>query len=428
MTALPSTASEPGLARTYYPLSALGHLSPRADIALLTGGGDRPYVFGLRNALLEQGLRVDVVGSDTLFAPELLTTDGLRFLNLQESWPPEGGLLHRLSKVALFYFKLIRYVAASAPPILHILWNHHQKLELIDRTLLMVIYRLLGKRIVMTAHNVNTAKRDGHDGWLNRWTLGFQYRLCDHIFVHTEAMLRELAADFGIPATHSSVIPFGINNSIPTTSLTPAQARHRLGLAPDHRVVLFFGRIQPYKGLEHLVEALIRVQAQSTDAQIYRLVIAGLPMKEYEGYWQKIEQRIRESSLNGAVVLAAEHIPESEVEVYFKAADVTVLPYVGIYQSGVLFLSSSFGLPVIATDVEAFSSEIVVGETGFLVRPGDPVHLAEQLDHYFNSPLYQELETRRPKIFEHVERLHSWSLVGRLTRSVYDRLRTGSRP
>ena len=419
-------SAPPEIGETYYSLSAVGRISPRADIALLTGGGDRPYVFGLRNALLEQGLTVDVVGADVLFAPELVSTPGLRFLNFQESWPPEGPLLHRLLRVLYFYAKLLWYVAATAPPVLHILWNHHQKLEHFDRTALMLIYKLFGKRLVMTAHNVNTAKRDGYDSWLNRFTLGIQYRLCDHVFVHTEAMLRELTTDFNFPPSRASVIPFGINNSIPTTDLSHEGARRCLGLDPADRIVLFFGRIQPYKGLQHLVEAMIQLMGNSPEASRYRLIIAGQPMKEYENYWREIEDRIDQSGIRSRVLLAIEHIPESEVERYYKAADIAVLPYVGIYQSGVLFLSYSFGVPVLATEVEAFASEIVVGETGFLARPGDPAHLAAQLQRYFESPLFEQLEMNRSKIFEYVNHHHSWSLVGRLTRNVYDRLQNVS--
>ena len=72
---------------------------------------------------------------------------------------------------------------AAQPKIFHILWNN--KFEFFDRTLLMLYYKLLGKKIVFTAHNVNIRKRDGNDSWLNRFSLKIQYQLVDHIFVHT---------------------------------------------------------------------------------------------------------------------------------------------------------------------------------------------------------------------------------------------------
>ncbi len=96
----------------------------------------------------------------------------------------------------MYYAKLIRYAATAKPRIFHILWNN--KFELFDRTLLMLYYKLLGKKIVFTVHNVNAGRRDSKDTRLNRLTLRIQYRLADHIFVHTEKMKRELIEEFGV--------------------------------------------------------------------------------------------------------------------------------------------------------------------------------------------------------------------------------------
>ena len=88
----------------------------------------------------------------------------------------------------------------------------------------MVYYRLLGKKLVVTAHNVNAGKRDANDSWLNRLSLKIQYNLADHIFVHTKGMKNELVADFRIPSDKVSAIPFGI---IPFryASLSSAEAK-----------------------------------------------------------------------------------------------------------------------------------------------------------------------------------------------------------
>ncbi len=95
---------------------------------------------------------------------------------------------------------------------------------------------------------------------------------------------------------------------------------------------------------------------------------------------------------SGRVLLRADFIPDDETEVYFKAADVLVLPYRHIYQSGVLFLGHSFGLPVLAADVGSLKDDIVEGKTGFVFRPEDPVDLAKTIERYFASDLYAELE------------------------------------
>jgi glycosyltransferase involved in cell wall biosynthesis len=119
------------------------------------------------------------------------------------------------------------------------------------------------------------------------------------------------------------------------------------------------------------------------------------------------------------VLLKAEYIPDEETEVYFKASDVLVLPYTHIYQSGVLFLGHSFGLPALAADVGSLKDEIVEGKTGFVFKPEDPIHLARAIECYFASDLFRDLTTRRQQIREYAEKQHSWDAVGQLTMGVY---------
>src|ERR1039457_6707301 len=111
--------------------------------------------------------------------------------------------------------------------------------------MLMLYYRLLGKKIVFTAHNINIGQRDGTDSWLNRRTLKFQYRSCDYIFVHTRRMKEELVSEFDVAGHKVGVIPFGVNRPVPDTALSLPAARQRLGVAPEHKTILFFGNIAP---------------------------------------------------------------------------------------------------------------------------------------------------------------------------------------
>src|SRR5262249_27688583 len=152
-----------------------------------------------------------------------------------------------------YYVRLIGYATNANPKLFHILWNN--KFQLFDCTVLMLYYRVLGKKIVFTAHNVNAGKRDENDSWLNRMSLKIQYGLCDHVFVHTEGMKAEMRSEFAIPENKVSVIPFGINNTVPNTSLSRAEAKRQLGISKDDKALLFFGNIAPYKGLEYLIAA-----------------------------------------------------------------------------------------------------------------------------------------------------------------------------
>jgi glycosyltransferase involved in cell wall biosynthesis len=282
----------------------------------------------------------------------------------------------------------------------------------------MLYYRLLGKTIVLTLHNVNAGTRDRNDTRLNRLSLRIQYQLADHFFVHTEKMKLELIDAFGMPPARITVVPFGINNAVRNTGLPPAEARRRLGIREGEKTILFFGNITPYKGLEYLTIAFQQLLGRRDD---YRLVIAGKPDR-FESYWQRIAESTREHVRRGRILLRPEFIPDDETEVYFKAADVLVLPYRHIYQSGVLFLGCSFGLPALVADVGALKDEIVEGKTGFVFRPDDPADLTRTIERYFASDLYAELDARREGIRDYAMQRHSWAVVAQMTMSVYGSL------
>jgi D-inositol-3-phosphate glycosyltransferase len=386
------------------------------DVALLTGCQDRHYAFGVATALANDGVFVDVIGSDEIDSPEFHTSEHLRFLNFRHGLRSNAGLPHKLAKLVGYYSRLLVYVSRSSPRILHILWNH--KLKYFDRTILMLYYKLLRKKVVLTAHNVNQARRDATDSWLNRVTLKIQYRLCDHILVHTDKMRNELRQDFGVAAAAITVIPYPVNNALPDTDLTPGQAKQRLGLGEGDRTILFFGRIVPYKGIEYLIGAfdiLAREQAAA-----YKLILAGEPMKEAEGYIRDIRHSLSERIAAGTAIVRAEFIPDEDIEVYLKGADVLVLPYREIFQSGVLIMAYSFGLPVVATDVGSFREDVIEGKTGFLSATADPAVLAKTIARYFASDLYRDLKSRRPELKAYVNRKHSWQTVAGLTRDAYE--------
>ena len=384
------------------------------QVSLLTGGFDRPYAFGLSMALISKGMCLDVIGSTEVDSPEMHTTPRLNFLNLQGNPREQAGRVRRIRKVLIFYARLFRYAAAANAKIFHILWNN--KIHLFDRTLLMFYYKLLGKKIVFTSHNVNAGRRDANDSWLNRLTLRIQYQTADHIFVHTEKMKSELLEDFGVGNEAVTIIPFGINNSVPDTELTPSRARQRLGIESKAKTILFFGAIRQYKGLEHLVGAFQRIAP--TDEN-YRLVIAGEVKKGAEEYFRNIQNTIEGDPCRKQVIQKIEFVPDDETEVYFKAADVLVLPYSEIFQSGVLFLAYSFGLPVIAADVGSFRDDILPGKTGFLCRSCSAVDLANTLETYFASDLYKTLSMQRPEIRDYAMGRNSWSVVADKTSKVY---------
>lgn len=406
------------LSSSPYASSHLGNGIPEIKIGLLTGCRDKHYALAVAMGLASEGVGVDVVGSNDIDSPELHTTANLQFLKLRMNRGNQVNVAKKIITILIYYAKLMRYIAGSSPKILHILWNN--ELEWFDRTLLMLWCKVLGKKIALTAHNVNTARRDCKDSWMNQTTLKFQYRLCDQILVHTPKMKDELCKEFGVGEGAVTVIPYPLNCAVPSTELAPAEAKHRLGLRSEERAILFFGKLRPYKGVELLLDAFLLI-APDQHAN-YRLILAGEPKKGAEDYLRGIQESVDNCFSKGQVLLKAEFIADEEMELYFKAADVLVLPYKEIFQSGILFVAYRFGLPVIATDVGSFREDIIEGRTGFICKAADPGDMAKAVETYFASDLFRNLRVRRHELIEYANAIHSWSAVAKVTQNAYARM------
>ncbi len=388
-------------------------------ISLITGGKDKHYAMGLAAALLGAGARFDFIGNDEMDLPELNADARVNFFNLRGDQSINAGPVAKMTRVLAYYGRLMRYALTARPRIFHILWNN--KFEFFDRTLLMFYYRLLGKKIVFTAHNINAGARDASDSFLNRLTLKIQYRLCAHIFVHTNKMRDELVEIYGIKPGNISVIPLGFYGNVPNTSLTPAQAKQKLGLKSGEKAVLFFGNIAPYKGVEYLVTAFAELARKDAS---YRLIIAGRPKGPPE-YWAEIRKQIADSGMKERTLQNIEYIADEEIEIYFKAGDVLVQPYTHIFQSGVLIMGLSFGTPVIAADVGSLKEDVIEGRNGFIFPSRDAAALKGTIEKFFEGDLYRNLESKRREIREHTLDRNSWDKVAHVTLDVYANLAKG---
>lgn len=383
-------------------------------VTVLTGGIDNHYACGLGKSLARSGVSVDLICNTDLDTYDMRNTPNLRLMTLYGNPSQSQGMSRKLLACVRVYLRLIYHAATSSARIVHILWNY--KVPVFDRTVLLAYYKAIGKQVVFTAHNVNAAERDGVDSFINRLSLRIQYHLLDHIFVHTEKMKQQLMKTFGVREKKITIIPFGAYDMVPQTTLTPAEAKDRLELKNSDRTILFFGRIAPYKGIDFLLQAFEQLAAQDKS---YRLIIAGEPMKELAGQWVRLQQAIEQSPVREQVRQDVRFIEDSEIELYFKAADVLVLPYTEIFQSGVLFMAYSFGLPVIASDVGSFRQDIIEGVNGFVCRPCDALDLSRVIETYFSSELFKRLDEQRASIQRVIRERHSWEIVAGKTGGVY---------
>src|SRR5436189_5850816 len=115
-----------------------------------------------------------------------------------------------------------------------------------------------------------------------------------------------MTSEFRISESKVSVIPFVINNTVPSTRLSSAQAKRQLGISESDKALLFFGNIAPYKGLEYLISAFKELLNKDRS---YRLIIVGKP-KGSECYWKQVRQGIARSGIRDRVIEKIEYIPD----------------------------------------------------------------------------------------------------------------------
>ncbi|MGD0591893.1 MAG: glycosyltransferase [Bacteroidota bacterium] len=382
-------------------------------ISILNAGQQTDYLYGLVSGLVEiPTLEIEVIDSDSSVGV-FEAFHHVSLFNLRGDNISPQSIFIKMWRIGRYYIRLLCYTAFTRSDIFHIQWEN--SIALFDRTLLNLYYKLLGKKLVFTAHNVYREARDSTATPLRWLSLKVMYHLVDRIIVHTPKMKEELCSLFHVSPEKVIIIPHGINNRAQKKGITQEDARQKLGIVPTAHVVLFFGQIDEYKGIETLIDAAALLVQK--DPSII-LIVAGKPKRQSD-YVLKLKKQVGKSLPEKNVILRLHFIPENDVETYFSAADCVVLPYKRIFQSGVLFLAYRFGVPIIATDVGSFAEDVVDRVTGFICKPNDAEDMAAQLRKYFNSTLFHRREETRASIIELAEKKYSWTNIGRQTYEVY---------
>ena len=155
-------------------------------------------------------------------------------------------------------------------------------------------------------------------------------------------------------------------------------ARQELGLDSEAPVALYFGFVRAYKGLVHLLDAM--PEAVARVPRLHLLVVG-----EFWDDRSAYEEIVRRHHLQDSVTIIDRYVPNEEVASYFKCADLVVLPYVTATGSGIVQVAYGFGKPVLTTTVGSLPEVVDDGETGYLVRPGDPAAIASAMVDFFAS-------------------------------------------
>ena len=201
----------------------------------------------------------------------------------------------------------------------------------------LVRLRRLGYRIAWTCHNLFPHEsRSRVADYVVRMAMA---RMSDIVVVHSRRMTAEMGRWF-LRKKNVYAVPLGHFIGCYPNGTSRETARRRLGLPERSFVYLFFGIVRPYKGVEELIDAFRAVPNEDSV-----LIVAGKPMsREYK------EALTKRAEGDGRVRLALGHIADEDLQLYFNAADLTVLPFRKISTSASLLLALSFGSAVVIPD------------------------------------------------------------------------------
>lgn len=328
-----------------------------------------PYQYLLAGALSKQGVRIEHLSS----------------------LPSCYWLMKNRKKVQIFHFHW-----------LHILyyWERRTPVRFFGFVIKLIFAKLLGYKIVWTVHNLIPHERTFPlIDILGRFTI---ITLANALIVHCKYAKNKITQNFFRKKT---IYIIGHGNYIEKypCSISKERARQVLGINGNAFVYLFFGKIRPYKGLEALVKSFQKIQTDNT-----LLFIAGKAEHlAKKGLWQDIAKN------NSNIKLCMNFIPDEEIQYFFMAADVLVIPFLNVLTSGSIILGLSFGLPVIAPSLGCLP-ELITPRAGVLYNPLDSEGLLKAL----LSIKGKDREKMRYEVDKISKRLN-WDIIGRKTKQVY---------
>jgi glycosyltransferase involved in cell wall biosynthesis len=351
-----------------------------------------PYDHALCAALARAGARTRLQTSRFAYGP-VPAADGYERVErfYRRAGGAAGSRRRFAAKMAQHVPDMLGYRRASAAAdVVHFQWLTIPPLDvhLLPRA----------RPVVLTAHDV--LPREPRPGQLAAQRR--LYERVDAVVVHSEHGRARLTEALGIDPAKVHAIEHGAFEHL--TRVPGARPLPDELAAVDKPVVLCFGLMRPYKGIDVLLDGW---RALRPDAELW---IVGMPRMDIAA--------LRAAAPPG-VRWVARFVADDELGAYFERADLVVLPYREIDQSGVLFTALAFGAPLLLSDVGGFG-EVAQQGAAALVAPGDPAALASELGRLLAEP------AARAALGEGARRAatgrYSWDAIARRHLELYGEL------
>jgi len=269
-----------------------------------------------------------------------------------------------------------------------------RQLEILQKT---------GRKLVYTVHNIN--QHEGQHPDLNQRANEWLFARADAIHVHNQATAQQVEKLYA--RTHNVfVIPHGSYIGVYANEVSRAQARARLHIPDDHFVYLYLGLMRPYKGLDALIDAFLAQERPRAT-----LLLAG-QVKDAD-----CAQHLQAQSANHPHIhLIPQFIPDDDLQLYYNAADICVLPYRDATTSGAALLAFSFAKPIIAPALGPFPELVGDDARGILFHPQ-----AQDLAQALARAQEVDLSTLSQAALEMAQQ-RNWRSIGQQHAHVYHQL------
>ena len=252
------------------------------------------------------------------------------------------------SSIRLLYSMILAVIRKRIPDIIHVHWllpfvkYKNSFLVLFDGIIFLVTMlfcRLMKIKIIWTVHNLQS--HDAASQKIEFFISHYFIKLCNTVIVHSETAKSKFINYFGLDGNKIKIIPHGNFISYYKNEVSRDEACKYLKLDPGKKIILFFGKIRPYKDIEGLIKCFQNI----ADANSI-LLIVGKPANNF------LEKQITNlTSKSNNISLFLRYIPDDDVQYFMNASDLVVLPYKKIFTSGTLFLAMSFARAIIAPDL-----------------------------------------------------------------------------
>ena len=367
------------------------------------GSSHHFYLFGQAEGLINNGCSISLYTNNETDNPHL---DGVSFFSFYKN----------IFKSRSKFISGIKWVVGSIFSIFHARFSGVRVFHFhIFYTNVLVLFnlllvKLLFGKVVLTVHDVSSFANLSDLSIIGNMI----YKLTDLILTHNEFSKSEIIKISPNLSSRIYIVPHG--NYIPFINVRndKEKSRKRLEILNDKKVLLFFGMIKQVKGLDVLLHALKDVIKENPDVL---LLIAG---KAWENDFTNYQRIIDKNNLSDYCLLHTTFIPHADVEHYYCAADLVVLPYKKIYQSGVLMMTLSYERPALASNLPPLKEVITDNENGFLFNSEDVDDLASRLNQILSDK--ENLEKVRVNGNTLINKRFGWNEIGRLTKEAYQTL------